>query len=261
MDPKCDKIQKSRRFAQHSRYLIQMLDRSLSLLGPDVETLSTILHELGRKHVHYGVKEDFFPPMGTALIQVLKELLNINDEVEASWVEVYTALSGQMIKAMNEERTVLRTWHKVKRIPNYQEEVGVVLFQKLFEDCPDTKALFGFALNVDVNSAAVLESKRFRTHAAYFVDMLDKALAMIEAQEVEENMDRLGKMHAGYGVTKPMFGFMGQALMFALKKVIKKGWTDATQEAWEIVYERLSEQMIEAMEKEGSFTDDEDDES
>lgn len=132
MDPTCDKIQKSRRFSQHSRYLIQMLDKSISLLGPDIDTLSKILQDLGRKHVHFGVKEDYFPPMGDALILALKELLGdkITEEVQESWVQVYKALSGQMIKAMNEERAVIRSWHKLKKIKNYQEVAGCILFKK-----------------------------------------------------------------------------------------------------------------------------------
>ena len=81
---------------------MQMLDRALSLLGPDTQTLGQILYDLGRKHVHMGVKAEFFPDMGTSLIKMLGEMLGdkFDDEMEESWKEVYGAISGQMIKAM-----------------------------------------------------------------------------------------------------------------------------------------------------------------
>lgn len=83
--------------------------------------------------------------------------------------------------------------------------------------------------------------------------MLDKALQLVEAQEVEENLERLGRMHAGYGVKREHFPEMGDALIFTLKKLLTKDWSEATEESWQIVYDRLSSAMIEAMAKEGSF--------
>jgi hypothetical protein len=51
----------SRRFTTHAKYFIQMIDKALGMLGPDIELLTEILLDLGKKHVNYGVKPEFFP--------------------------------------------------------------------------------------------------------------------------------------------------------------------------------------------------------
>ena len=52
---------KSLRFTRHAKYFIQMIDKALGMLGPDIELLTEILMELGVKHVAYGVKPEYFP--------------------------------------------------------------------------------------------------------------------------------------------------------------------------------------------------------
>ena len=48
----CEK--KLDRFAYHAQHFIQMLDKALHLLGPDIEMLTDIFMEIGAKHVQYG---------------------------------------------------------------------------------------------------------------------------------------------------------------------------------------------------------------
>ena len=79
-----------------------MIDKALGMLGPDIELLTEILLELGQKHVNYGVKPEYFPSMGRALIFAIQEQLGedeFNAEIKDSWVEVYGALSYDMIRA------------------------------------------------------------------------------------------------------------------------------------------------------------------
>jgi hemoglobin-like flavoprotein len=78
-----------------------MLDHSLSLLGPDIELLTDVLLELGKSHRRYGVKTPHFPAMGQALISVVEELLGdeFTPQIKDAWVEVYQALSYDMIRA------------------------------------------------------------------------------------------------------------------------------------------------------------------
>jgi hypothetical protein len=56
MNPNSDAELKSLRFVKHAEFFIQMIDKALSMLGPDIELLTEILLELGEKHVRYGVK-------------------------------------------------------------------------------------------------------------------------------------------------------------------------------------------------------------
>ena len=99
-------LAKSPRFTKHAKYFIQMIDKALGMLGPDIELLTEILLDLGKKHVGYGVKPEYFPSMGRALIYSVKEQLGekYTDETKDAWVEVYGALSYDMIRAQKMKR-------------------------------------------------------------------------------------------------------------------------------------------------------------
>jgi nitric oxide dioxygenase len=83
-----------------------MINRALNMLGPDIELLSKILLELGAKHVSYGVKPEYFPSMGHALLHAIEEQLGdrFTEETKDAWVEVYGALSHDMIRAQKIQR-------------------------------------------------------------------------------------------------------------------------------------------------------------
>lgn len=101
MDPTSDKVLRSSRFLKHAKYFIQMIDKALNMMGPDIELLTEILIELGQKHVRYGVKPEFFPAMGRALIDAVSSNLpegDFDDGIKGDWVEVYGALSYDMIR-------------------------------------------------------------------------------------------------------------------------------------------------------------------
>ena len=251
MDPTSNALTTSKRFLTHARYMIQMLDKALALLGPDSGALAEILAELGKKHVRLGVKEDFFPIMGVALMEALEEMLGdkLTKDMKDGWAIVYDALSSEMIRSMNTDKAVIFSWNKLKQMENYQEVAGVILFRRLFEVCPESKVLFGFRIDLDTTSDGILSSRRFLTHAAYFIEMLDKALSMVEAKEIGNEMARLGKMHVQFGVKQEYFGLMGDCLFKTLEEVLKKSWNDATEDAWRDVYGRLASSMIEAMQE------------
>jgi hemoglobin-like flavoprotein len=100
-----DDFYSSTRLLKHASYFINMIDRAVSLLGPDLELLTDVLEELGRKHSKLGVKPSHFPVMGDALLKILEELLGdeCNDDVKEAWGEVYQAMTYDMIRARNPE--------------------------------------------------------------------------------------------------------------------------------------------------------------
>jgi hypothetical protein len=79
-----------------------------------------------------GVKPEFFQMMGEALIQMMRDCLRdkFTPDIEAAWKEVYAALSGEMIQAMNDDITVLNSWNQLKKLDNYEETAGVILFRR-----------------------------------------------------------------------------------------------------------------------------------
>jgi methyl-accepting chemotaxis protein len=106
MDSSSPEVLKSRRFLRHATYFVQMIDKALSMLGPDIDILTEILLELGEKHVRYGVKPEYFSSMGRALIESLAAELgdDFTSDVKADWVEVYGALSYDMIRGQKNVR-------------------------------------------------------------------------------------------------------------------------------------------------------------
>ena len=101
IDPSSPELLNSKRFIMHAAYLVQMLDTALNMLGPDIELLTEIMLELGMKHVRYGVKPEMFPIMGECLVHTLESTLkaDFTDNVRKAWLEVYQALSQDMIRA------------------------------------------------------------------------------------------------------------------------------------------------------------------
>ena len=93
----------SKMVVRHASHYMNMLDRAVGLLGPDIELLTEILVELGQTHSKFGVDASFYPPMGQALIATLKDHLgdNLTEEAKEAWLEVYGAMSYDMMRGKN----------------------------------------------------------------------------------------------------------------------------------------------------------------
>ena len=144
-----------------------------------------------------------------------------------------------------------QSWEQLKRTKNYEEEAGKILFQTLFTKCPQAKPLFGFPIDIDPNSKDLLNSRRFKMHAVYMIQMLDTALNMLgpDIELLTEIMAELGVKHIRYGVRPDMFPMMGDALMATLEGTIGDSFTDNVREAWKETYGELSSDMIKAQQK------------
>jgi methyl-accepting chemotaxis protein len=105
---------------------------------------------------------------------------------------------------------------------------------------------------MDTECAKLAESRRFKIHSKHFIEMLDKALFMLEVKRLEENMKQLGELHVTYGVKEEYFPIMGEALIFTLKKCLPDEFNPAIKTAWTAVYLTMSTQMIHAMRNAGT---------
>ena len=94
-------LTKNLQFIRHAKHFVRMFDKSVEMLGPDIELLTDILLEFGVLHAGYGVKAEYFPSMGRALIEVIRELLGecFDDLVQHAWFEIFEAISYDMIRA------------------------------------------------------------------------------------------------------------------------------------------------------------------
>ncbi|NTU64548.1 MAG: hypothetical protein HGB05_14410, partial [Chloroflexi bacterium] len=80
--------------------LTQMLAVAVSQLNY-LETLVPILQDLARRHVGYGVREEHYATVGSALLTTLQQGLgeDFTPPVRDAWAAVYATMSDVMIEA------------------------------------------------------------------------------------------------------------------------------------------------------------------
>jgi Hemoglobin-like flavoprotein len=79
------------------RMLVQMLDYAVSGLNkPD--SIIPVIQDLGRRHVGYGAKEEYYKTVGEALLWTLEQGLgkDFTPDVKDAWAEAYKLLSDTM---------------------------------------------------------------------------------------------------------------------------------------------------------------------
>jgi nitric oxide dioxygenase len=89
------------------RKLMQVLAtivRNLDDLGPLLDSVEYLAH----RHVGYGVQDAHYAVVGEALIETLRECLgnSFTPETERAWGYAYTILSGRMMRAAREWRSL-----------------------------------------------------------------------------------------------------------------------------------------------------------
>ena len=91
-----DMVEQGRKLMQMIGVAVKSLDR--------LEQVLPAVQALGARHAGYGVRDEDYDTVGSALIWTLKKGLGdeFTPETESAWVEVYTALAGVMKDAQAE---------------------------------------------------------------------------------------------------------------------------------------------------------------
>jgi len=96
----------SKRVLVHATFIIEMVEKALTMLGKDEVELKSFMEELGRKHIIYGVKPEHMPHMSDSIVHMLNEVLGgmgaFSAEEEDAWKKVLAALVANMTKAQRE---------------------------------------------------------------------------------------------------------------------------------------------------------------
>jgi len=90
---------------EQGRKLMETLGTVVSLLRHP-EKMGPAIISLGERHATYTVREEYFEPVGQALIATLRQTLDekFTPEVELAWVNVYTAASQLMQLGLSQGR-------------------------------------------------------------------------------------------------------------------------------------------------------------
>jgi hemoglobin-like flavoprotein len=88
---------------KQGRMLMQMIDFAVKGID-EPETILPTIQDLGKRHVGYGVKEEYYGTVGEALLWTLEQGLgsDFTSEAKEAWTEAYKLLSGVMIDAARE---------------------------------------------------------------------------------------------------------------------------------------------------------------
>src|SRR5262245_29858827 len=90
---------------EQGKKLMMMLASAVALLD-QVERLLPVLQQMGARHANYGVREEHYATVGTALLWTLEKGLGpaFTREVYEAWVKTYTIVAQTMIDAAREAR-------------------------------------------------------------------------------------------------------------------------------------------------------------
>lgn len=106
LDPRLRPMFKSD-IKEQGKKLMQMITVAVRGLS-DLNRLVPAVQDLGRRHVGYGVKDEHYTTVGTALLWTLEKGLGdaFTPEVKQAWAAVYGVLATTMQKAAAEKAPV-----------------------------------------------------------------------------------------------------------------------------------------------------------
>lgn len=227
------------------------------MIGQDNDKLAKDLVDLGRKHVTYGVKAEFFPYMTQSIMLMMKEILGseFSESEQEAWEDILSVLIADMVKgqrsldiglAAANKNVTAKNWDQISKIEDYDEVCGLVVFEKLFTVCPESLPLFGFPPGTKI--ADITRSKRLLVHASFIIEMIEKALDMLGSDDeaLTKFMEDLGGRHIVYGVKPEYLVFMQESILHMLKiKMEDQGAPLSAQDAkaWDTVLSALVANM------------------
>ena len=90
-----------------------------------------------------------------------------------------------------------------------------------------------------------MDDKHLQLHAVAFIQMLDTVIEMLgpNIDLVTEMLGDLGAKHKKYGVHPKLFDRMGTCLLTVLEELLGHQFDDATREAWQETYAKMSQDM------------------
>jgi hemoglobin-like flavoprotein len=141
IDPRSDALLENQRFLTHATFLLTMIEKTVGLLGENDDQLTETLLGLGRKHMTYGVKPEYFPFMTQAIVKMLKEMIGVefSEADKKAWEDILGVLITDMVRgermldmglASANKNVTSKNWEKLKEISDYDEVAGLVVFEK-----------------------------------------------------------------------------------------------------------------------------------
>ena len=226
---------------EQGKKLMTMIATAVNSLS-NLEAIVPAVQDLGRRHAGYGVTDEMYDTVGSALIETLAAGLGeaFTEEVKGAWIETYVLLSTTMKDAVAEaENAPGLTPFKIKLVQDsfklvapIADTAAEIFYNKLFEKDPSLKRMFSGDMKE--------QGKKLMGMIATAVNGLSDLGKIVPA------VQDLGKRHAGYGVTDSMYDTVGAALLETLEAGLGAAFTPTVKIAWTEVYITLATTMKDA---------------
>jgi len=100
MRGKTETLWKHPRWLRISHDIVQLIDDTMDVIGPDVSILTEILHDLGSSLHQRKVPTHYLAAMGKAILHAIVQVLEESIRMFSDWTELYAVLSHEMIRGM-----------------------------------------------------------------------------------------------------------------------------------------------------------------
>ncbi|MEM8793975.1 MAG: globin family protein [Pseudomonadota bacterium] len=114
-------------------------------------------------------------------------------------------------------------------------DVASIFYQRLFDTDPSLKALFA-------STDMAMQNEKLIGAIAAVMDALDDLSAVVPV------LEKLGRRHAEFGVTRAQYDMVGSALLWTFAKILKDAFTSKVRSAWTLAYAWVARIMADAAE-------------
>ncbi len=131
---------------------------------------------------------------------------------------------------MSSRATILR---ETLEIALLSERFPALFYDKLFAARPELKPMF-------TRNSPGAQQKMFAQKLAAIVDSVEQPEVLLaEARAI-------AKSHAGYGIRREMYAWVGEALLASLREAVgPEEWTAEAEAAWADAYDTVSKAILE----------------
>ena len=145
--------------------------------------------------------------------------------------------------------SVLSSWELASQKYSSPEEIGMQVLLCMFRTKPETKTVFGFTPEQNVEENPMLKMGAI-IHGTRVYSMLNQALSMVgpDMETLVEFLETLGERHARVGVKKKYFTHLCDGVRETLATILEEKYTSDDDAAWKEVLEFLAGSITKKME-------------
>ena len=143
---------------------------------------------------------------------------------------------------------VLSNWELDCQKYSSPEEIGMQVLLCMFRTKPETKTVFGFTPEQNVEGNPMLKMGAI-IHGTRVYSMLNQALSMVgpDMETLVEFLETLGERHARVGVKKNYFTHLCDGVRETLATIQEEKYTSDDDAAWKEILEFLAVTITKTM--------------